>query len=66
MIIKKGTKYYKGEEITKDEFEEYKASLQKHCDTLEVRRQEWAKKEKEKVVLAKEEAYQELELIKNL
>ena len=38
MIIKKGTKYYKVEkEMTKDEVDKHKATLQAHYDTLEDR-----------------------------
>ena len=67
MIIKKGIKYYLiDKELTKKEFEEYKNNLQKHCDTLEKRRQAFAKQEKEKIILLEETTYQELQLLKNI
>jgi len=51
MIIKKGTKYYKVEKImTKADVDEYKATLQKHYDTLDTRTAKvMAKIEAEKV-----------------
>ena len=65
--IKVKNKYYKVEkELTLEEVNEYKKTLQEHLDTIEVRRQEWAKIEKEKVVKEQEKVNEELIELNNL
>lgn len=66
-FIKHQDKYYKIErELTLAEINQYKKDLQAHLDTLEKRKQEWAKIEKEKVVKQLESAYSELQELNNL
>ena len=65
--IKKENKYYKVEkELTLNEINELKTTLTAHLDTLEKRKQDWAKQEKEKVVIEEEDAYKELQELNNL
>ncbi len=66
MIIKKGTKYYEGKEITKEEFEEYKNNLQKHYDTIDARIAKQKEKIDSETTKNKTNTKKELDILKTL